>query len=176
MKIRIMLDLETLGTSPGAAILAVGAVKFTGYQLFSEFYQRIDLQSSVEAGFTLEAQTVMWWLRQPDGPRLEILKQGDPVELVLKSFQKWLFGLLGEYPESEIEMWGNGAAFDNVLLSTAFRNCKLEQPWAFWNDRCYRTVKNLFPEIPLLRNGTHHNALDDARDQAMHLMTMLPSL
>jgi inhibitor of KinA sporulation pathway (predicted exonuclease) len=31
-------------------------------------------------------------------------------------------------------------------------------------------VKNLHPEITMNRTGTHHNALDDARNQAQHLI------
>jgi exodeoxyribonuclease VIII len=47
------------------------------------------------------------------------------------------------------------------------------QPWRHWNDRCYRTVKSLYPDVKLERVGTHHNAVDDAESQARHLIAML---
>jgi exodeoxyribonuclease VIII len=44
--------------------------------------------------------------------------------------------------------------------------------WEFWKDRCYRTIKNCYPDVPFDRRGTHHNALDDARSQALHLIAI----
>ena len=72
-------------------------------------------------------------------------------------------------------MWGNGAAFDNAILSTAYALCEIEPPWIYWNDRCYRTVKSLNRSIPFIRLGTHHNALSDAESQATHLMQIFRS-
>lgn len=178
MKTRIMLDLETLGTAPGSAILAIGAVKFTGGEVYADFYERVDLKSCIAAGLVMDPDTVMWWLGQPDGPRLEITKKGLNLASVLQRFAEWVWSIHGRDDDGkwEIEMWGNGAAFDNTLLAAAYRALDLTPPWKFSNDRCYRTVKNLYPDIPMPRTGTHHNALDDARSQAMHLMAMLPNL
>jgi len=67
-------------------------------------------------------------------------------------------------------MWGNGATFDNVIMSNAYKLTGLEQPWKFWYDRCYRTIKSLYPQAQLKRVGTHHNAVDDAESQALHLI------
>lgn len=166
-----MLDLETLGTSPGSAILAIGAVWFDQGGIVDGFYRRIDLQSCISAGLVMDAQTVLWWLGQSDEARSEIIKPGNSIEDALKLFQAWVFGC-GKF--EEIEMWGNGASFDNVLLSVAFEKCKIARPWKYSNDRCYRTLKNLFPDIEIVRDGTHHNALDDARSQALHMTRLLP--
>lgn len=181
MKTRIMLDLETLGTAPGSAILAIGAVKFGNSECYAAFYERVDLKTSVAAGLTMDPATVLWWLQQSDEARLEITRGGGGIQWALQQFSEWVWSLQREEPvvegeEWEIEMWGNGASFDNVLLSVAYERVGLTRPWKYSNDRCYRTVKNLYPDIPLQRDGTHHNALDDARSQAMHLMAMLPSL
>jgi exodeoxyribonuclease VIII len=46
-------------------------------------------------------------------------------------------------------------------------------PWQFWNSRCYRTVKSLYPDNKLKRSGTYHNAVDDAESQARHLIELL---
>jgi hypothetical protein len=42
--------------------------------------------------------------------------------------------------------------------------------WRSYNGRCYRTVKQQFPDIKLTRFGTYHNALDDAYSQAEHMV------
>lgn len=49
----VMLDLETMGSGPRAAIVAIGACCFepeTG-RIGETFYQAIDLESSVDLGY-----------------------------------------------------------------------------------------------------------------------------
>lgn len=169
MKTQVMLDLETLGNKPGAVIVAIGAVKFGGGEILDEFYRRIDPQSCVASGLAMDVSTVLWWLKQSDAARLEIVEPGELLGQALLDFRRWL-------DTQDAEIWGNGAAFDNVLLAAAYDAAGITVPWKFWNDRCYRTIKNLHHEVPLPREGTHHHALDDARSQARHLMAILPTL
>ena len=164
-KTRVMIDLETLGTSPGSALVALGAVKFGEGRIHSEFYERIDLQSCLGLGLRMDAATVLWWLKQADGPRLEITRPGAHLCEVLAKFKEWL-------ADERAEVWGNGATFDNVLLSAAYEAAGMKQPWRYSGDRCYRTMAGMHPEVIMMRGGTHHNALDDARDQARHLMAI----
>ena len=58
----------------------------------------------------------------------------------------------------------------NIILSEAYQRIGTSAPWPFWKDRCYRTMKNMHPGVQMERAGTHHNALDDAKTQALHLM------
>lgn len=157
-----MLDLETLGNKPRSVIVAIGAVTFWNGEIVSRFYERVDAKSCVDVGLRVDVDTVMWWLKQADEARLEITKPGAPLPDVLLRFSTWL--------PKDAQVWGNGAAFDNVLLADAYDACVLKRPWAFWNDRCYRTMKSLYPNVEMDRSGTHHNALDDAESQAKHLM------
>lgn len=178
MKTRIMLDLETLGTAPGSAILAIGAVKFGNGVCYAEFYQRVDLQGCIDAGLRMDPSTVLWWLQQPDEARLEITKPGIPLAQALQLFSAWVhLQPHGDEKQNDVEVWGNGAAFDNALLDVAYTAARLPRPWRYSNDRCYRTVKNIYlGAAEMQRTGTHHNALDDARSQAMYLMQMIPAL
>ena len=165
-----MVDLETLGTEPGSVILSIGAVRFGEGEVTAEFYQRIDMASAVAAGLVMDPATVLWWLGQSEAARAEILKPGEPLDNALKDFQQWLGW------DYRGELWGNGSDFDCVLLEAAFRAVKRPVPWKWSMNRCYRTVKNLFPDVKMERSGTHHNALDDARDQARHLMRILEEM
>lgn len=121
-----MLDLETLGTTPGSAIIAIGAVKFGASEIHSEFYQRVDIKSCVAAGLTMDPDTVMWWLQQPDEARLEITKEGQVLPSVLQFFYEWCY--TAHRDTQEIEMWGNGASFDNTLLAVAYSKFGLRPP------------------------------------------------
>lgn len=162
---RVMVDLETFGTRPGSVIVALGAVRFEDGKIVDRFYARIDPVDAQARGLVIDAATVVWWLGQSDAARGEIGAGGKPLADVLGEFGAWL-------GEAETEVWGNGASFDNVLLDEAFARCGLKRPWPFGRDRCYRTVAALRPDLKIERKGTHHNALDDAESQALHLMAM----
>jgi exodeoxyribonuclease VIII len=69
-----------------------------------------------------------------------------------------------------LPVWGNGATFDNVILSNAYKAAGLERPWGRFGDRCYRTLKNLHPDVKMHRIGEHHHALADAVTQGLHLV------
>lgn len=163
----IMLDLETLGNKPGAVIVAIGAVRFGGGALTEEFYSRVDAQSCVDQGLKLDTSTVLWWMKQDDEARAELNKPGERLMTALASFKDLI--------TKDDLVWGNGSDFDNTILAAAYDACGIPLPWKFWNNRCYRTLKALRPEIKI-NNGVKHNALDDARAQALHLMEMFPEI
>lgn len=167
----VMLDLETMGKGPAAAIVAIGAVVFdiTTGEFGSTYYNRVDLESSVACGGVIDPSTVIWWLEQGDEARLEIArKDGIHIADALHSFAAWMH----EHTH-DAEVWGNGATFDNVILRGAYTRNRTDAPWEWWNDRCYRTVKAQHRDVPMVRLGTHHNALSDAISQAQHLIRML---
>lgn len=171
--IDVMLDLETMGNGPSAAIVAIGAVAFDldAGTIGSSFYKLVDLTTAVECGGQMDAATVMWWVQQKEAARIALV--GDAATHIrgaLDMFADWLHETTGGH---EPRLWGNGAAFDNVILASAYRNAGKAQPWKHWNDRCYRTVKAMFPAIRMERVGTHHIAVDDAKSQALHLIAML---
>lgn len=168
MGIHCMLDLETMGNGNEAAITAIGAVKFDLFDRMAEvkkFYVTVDLESSMACGMKMDASTVKWWLTQSDAARQQMLK--DPIDLptALDAFATWLGAIDG--------MWGNGATFDNVILRSAYRVTNLKAPWGFRADKCFRTMNQMFRLEPLPREGTHHNAVDDADNQRIHLQRII---
>ena len=157
----VMIDLETMDTAPTAAIVSIGAVKFDKNGLGDQFYAVIDLASAIECGLTMSASTVQWWLNQPNKTDTFDGNKSDLLVPVLKSFANWI--------SPDTRVWSNGADFDNVILRNAYNACDIALPWKYYNNCCYRTFKNLFP-TPMDRVGNHHNALDDAKSQALHLI------
>lgn len=170
MATQVMVDLETLGNGSNAVILSIGAVEFDPDTdtLGREFYVLVDPQSCVDAGLQVDVGTVVWWMKQSDQARSAFNRKGYPLDEALAHFTDW-------YPAGA-PLWGNGATFDNVIMTNAYKACGMDQPWKFWDDRCYRTLKNLLPNITLDRKGTHHNALDDAKTQAVHANKLLAAL
>ncbi|MBD1582782.1 3'-5' exonuclease [Pseudoalteromonas sp. S16_S37] len=171
----VMLDLETMGQGSNAAIVAIGAVFFdpiTG-EIGDSFYKKIALEDAVKFG-DIDASTVIWWLKQSDAARAEITSDDTNVlREALYAFSDWI-GQIENIHDRVV--WGNGASFDNVILSNAYKAIKSTKPWRFWNDRDVRTVvelgltlKKFNPkkEVPFI--GTTHNAIDDAIHQAKYV-------
>ena len=171
----VMIDLETLGTAPGSVVLSIGAVEFDPElgTLGREFYTTINQGSSLGAGLKIDSSTVAWWKTQSIEAQKVLYatceENGPQIMPALMDFGLFLSGC-----GPNVRVWGNGSDFDQPILTAAYRAVGLEAPWKFWNNRCYRTLKSLFPETPMLRTGTHHNALDDAKSQATHALILLP--
>lgn len=165
----VMIDLETLGQRPGSVILSIGAVPFSPATGFCEpgFYSTISVRSSLAAGATIDADTLDWWRKQsPEAKQVvrDALSDAAPDLRQVLTFLRE--GLRCICKPDVLRVWGNGASFDNVLLTAAYRQIGQDAPWRFWNDRCFRTLKSTFPGHEPARAGVHHNALDDAAHQA----------
>jgi len=105
---------------------------------------------------------VRWWAEQSEDARAIFNHpEAKPLPQVLAEFAAWL--------PKDSRIWGNGAGFDQPILAAAYRAVGIPLPWEFRNERCYRTLKALAPDVKIRRTGTHHNALDDAVSQADHL-------
>jgi exodeoxyribonuclease VIII len=163
----IMIDLETMGTRPSAPIVSIGAVAFDAAGVHRVFHHPVKLDTAVAAGGIIDADTVMWWMAQSDEARAALTTDTAlALDFVLGEFAVWI-------AEHDVEgVWGNGASFDNVLLAESYKRLDMQTPWPFWKDKCYRTAKGMYPEVKMVRSGTHHNALDDARSQAQHLIAI----
>jgi exodeoxyribonuclease VIII len=172
----VMLDIETLGTSPDSVVHGVGAVRF-GYTHEESgtvrfwtgpfFSCTADIDSSLRLGGIVSKATLMWWLQQNQEARNYIAdnqKDAPPITEVLRLLSEWFKRL--NCPKDTIYVWSNGASFDVVLLEHWYWRCGLKVPWDFRNVRCYRTLRALYPlETEVKFVGTDHTPLDDAKHQ-----------
>ncbi|MBB2819033.1 UNVERIFIED_ORG: hypothetical protein GGD59_002278 [Rhizobium esperanzae] len=158
----LMIDIETLGTSPGSVILSIGATTFdaeTG-EFGEEYYAAIDPQSAVDAGLTMDVSTLKWWMEQSEGARVAAFAG--------ERLLGWALGEFGDYVRrvDATRVWAKPPSFDLVLLESAFRVCHIPIPWHYKTPRDCRTLFDITnatqPDF-----GTAHNALDDAKSQAI---------
>ena len=163
----VMVDLETMGTNSDAAIISIGAVKFDlkNQKITDRFDKVVDLKSSMAAGLKVDPDTITWWLQQSDEARAPFKQEATDLKEALQDFAIWI--------GDDAKIWGNGAAFDNVILENAYRACELPIPWPHYNNRCYRTIAQLNRHIRIERSGVYHCAIDDAENQANHFMKIL---
>ncbi len=165
--VNVMVDLETLSQSKTAAIVSIGAVKFDGVSILDEFYVNIDPLSCKAHGLDIQIQTIQWWKTQKPEAYASLKNNRTSLEEALDVFSSW-FG------PTSLPVWGNGVSFDNVILENAYIVLNKKVPWKYYDERCYRTVVNLFgiSKIKSSARTLHHNALDDAKAQALNLMSL----
>ncbi|QLT44948.1 3'-5' exoribonuclease [Citrobacter freundii] len=173
----LMVDMETMGNSPDAPIVSIGAVFFdpsTG-NTGAEFYRVVSLESSMSFGMKPDASTIQWWLKQSSEARSAILVDE---ALGLRETLELLADFIAENSANgshTVQLWGNGCSFDNVILRRAY--ALTETPFAvpFWNDRDVRTMVELGksvginPRFDIPFEGDMHNALSDARHQVKYV-------
>lgn len=166
----IMLDLETLGTTPGSVIISLAAVPFdmNGTYMAEALYLKFSAMHAGAFGFRTSVQTQMWWIKQSTEARNEAFSGvSTPLDLV-----ESLSTYLEQSPD--VKVWGNGANFDNVLVAAYYEKLDRKLPWKYTNDRCYRTLKNITPPKLLTHKPTvAHNALYDAEAQAKNCVAAL---
>lgn len=167
----VMVDTETAGTTPGSAILSIGAVMFGPAGLGEEFYAPISLASCTAVGLTIDPSTITWWMKQSDAARAAAFRDdAEPLPAVLEQFTVWFNLVEAERP------WAQGANFDPPLLEAAYRACGMTPPWKYWAVRDTRTLYELADVKVDRARGTHHHALDDARAQAEAAVVALQRL
>jgi len=169
MTTRVMIDIETLGIEPGAAICSIGACTFDTGGVDETFELSVDLESCQERGLMIDADTLQWWLGQDDAAR-EILTGGVPLATALSELRDFLD--TNDYDE----LWANSPKFDCAHLEAAYDALDWPTPWVFYELRDVRTVTALPGAVEIDQDGTEHDALDDAVHQAREVAATLRAL
>ncbi|EOT2310428.1 3'-5' exoribonuclease, partial [Escherichia coli] len=174
----LMIDLETMGKNPDAPIISIGAIFFdpqTG-DMGPEFSKTIDLET---AGGVIDRDTIKWWLKQSREAQSAIMTDEIPLDDALLQLREFIDENSGEF---FIQVWGNGANFDNTILRRSYERQGIPCPWRYYNDRDVRTIVELGKAIDfdartaIPFEGERHNALDDARYQAKYVSAIWQKL
>lgn len=174
----LMIDLETMGKNPDAPIISIGAIFFdpqTG-DMGPEFSKTIDLETT---GGIIDRDTIKWWLKQSREAQSALLTDEIPLDDALLQLREFIDENSGEF---FVQVWGNGANFDNVILRRSYERQGIPCPWRYYNDRDVRTIVELGKAIDfdartaIPFEGERHNALDDARHQAKYVSAIWQKL
>jgi hypothetical protein len=171
----IMIDLETLATSPNAAVLTIGAVKFDPFsnELDSpsceKFYVKVDIDSCDELELDVSNDTLEWWSKQSKEAQEEAFSTEDRIHV------REAFNQLYKFCWGAKRVWSHGAAFDTVICENIFRKLNKAVPWSFWEVRDTRTLFDLGidPQRPPVLK---HHALEDAWNQAVGVQNVFQRL
>ncbi|HCA8154801.1 TPA: 3'-5' exoribonuclease, partial [Escherichia coli] len=176
--IHLSVDLETMGTNPDAPINSIGGKFFdpaTG-EMGPEFSKAIDLETS---GGIIDRKTIKWWAKQSREAQSAIFTDEISLDVALRLFIEFIEKNSGG---CFVQVWGNGANFDNVILRRSYERQGIPCPWLYYNDRDVRTIVELGNAIgfdvrmAIPFEGVPHNALDDARHQAKQVSAIWQKL
>ncbi|EET7353391.1 exonuclease [Escherichia coli] len=174
----LMIDLKTMGKNPDAPIISIGAIFFdpqTG-DMGPEFSKTIVLET---AGGVIDRDTIKRWLKQSREAQSAIMTDEIPLDDALLQLREFIDENSGEF---FVQVWGNGANFDNTILRRSYERQGIPCPWRYYNDRDVRTIVELGKAIDfdvrtaIPFEGERHNALDDARYQAKYVSAIWKKL
>ena len=139
------LDIETLGSRINPVLLSIGLYEMK--ESIEEepdtnnlFVVNIDIDSCLEAGLTVNGDTIKWWFEQSNKAK-EALFTPRPQALTTA------IGLLGGWYENRRNLSYNGvnkiwshATFDIPRLDDACHAVGLKMPWSYRDCRDIRTL------------------------------------
>lgn len=172
----IMIDSETLDTVstavvtqlafmavPAAAPDPINALKFDSYFL--------PWQPQLDAGRTVSASTLAYWLRAPDDARLKLIESMDGDNAVLTAFVRSFIRKISQVIQAcpgNTEIWARGPVFDVSIIDSLIAMCGEVPPWHYGSIRDVRTAMSMagidVKDIPS-DDIVKHIALEDCRFQ-----------
>lgn len=170
----VMIDIETMGTGPDGALIAIGALSFSPVYgtIGHAYHANVQLQSSLNIGMQVEAKTIKFWMDQPLMTRATLAyPDPQPIKDVISSFRKFLSDARAEF------IWANAPQFDLSILRYAYAAFGQPCPWHWRKERDMRTVMDLARQHPNARmvsweppkGGIKHHPLDDCQRQVFVL-------
>lgn len=170
--IDVMIDFETLGNGKDKCICQVGAVYFDGVsgELGAELKITIDASSHERWGGKLDAATVYWWLAQSEEARKSILSDN-------KVDVKDAFTELNTFLSGAKRIWSH-ATFDFVTLVETLKQLEIKPTFSYKAGLDLRTLTYLgkVSTSRMVREGTHHDALDDCKFQVKYAVESLNNI
>jgi hypothetical protein len=156
----VMIDIETLSTTPNSIILSIAAVKFNSDgPLEDNFFENITIQSCIDLGLDKDIKTEQWWEKQS----VEIKNRPNqlPIGEVMSNFITWIVKM-----DTPINIWANSPSFDCVIIKNTLTKLSIPIPWNYWDEKDVRTLlylANIKPwELPNIKK---HNPLYDCYRQ-----------
>lgn len=184
----VMIDIETLDTSPTSIIFSIGYIIFKSCKTFKDsikYAKRydIEIEGQSEIGLTRSEKTEKWW-KKPENKEAFVALQKNtiPLKIALESLTKDLSNIrLNSY-------CAKSPNFDFVILENAYKACGLDEdqiPWKFWQLVDVRTVEWILRDylkpkrnyeserieiFSILTNISDHDPICDCAKQIMTIV------
>jgi hypothetical protein len=173
----LMVDIETMGRSYNASITQIGACYFsmkTG-EIGDTYLINLDLDDSIKNGAKVDGSTIYWWLNQSDDARRSLFSEDTPLfkeDAGLCDFNKFW--------ARATRVWSH-ATFDFVIIMESMKRLGITPTVHYKKARDIRTLTGLSGMLEIekknyIREGVHHNGLDDAIYQVKYCSEVYKAL
>lgn len=178
----VMIDIETLGTTPDACILQVGAVWWDNQVIHDGISFNLSVSEQTKLGRKIDPQTVGWWMddKVSSNVRKSVLERSDTVSLEdgLRCLNDYIRPTDNDSLD-EVVVWANPPQFDISIIRSAMEQVGIIPSWKHWQERDLRTLRNICKQLGIKfeeKNKEHHSALSDARHQVTEVINLLEVL
>ena len=177
----MMIDIETLGTTPSAVVLELSTVIFTdshGIKQTSPATYIFDRNHQASVGRTVDESTLYWWDEKlsnksyapQDKIYLELLLNNKSVNITPKDAHAALTESLKQVTGY---IWCKGASFDFPIIKSFFASFGLSDPFSdnknYRKQMDLRTYETIARDMGFSGYTTHrkgaHISFDDCLDQ-----------
>lgn len=187
-------DIETGAKGPDAHIFSAAVVTVDIYQrrILNQTYMLISdegQENRIKDAIDQPDSTMAFWERQKEESpeayaELFSPAQNDERLSLPEALHQIAYYIKENTPEgTKAQVMGNGPEFDNVILSHAYEESGIEQPWQFRGNQSLRTacllgrlLLGIDPKYTLERKGPLHHALYDALHEAEYFIEITSAL
>lgn len=166
----IMIDIETLGTRPGAIVISAAFVRCVDE---AHMVLNLNIPEQQALGLEIDPATHRWWGDQEaacPGIWARVTENPQSLSVALPYIAQWLAWAGG----ADWQIWCHGATFDCPLLDELYRRAGIPSPWQYWQVRDTRTAYDLAGVNPKdFAVPSPHVALNDALGQSRALVAAL---
>lgn len=167
-----MIDIETLATvDRRGKIVQIGLVHFNMEGITDAYQWTINPNGGLNAKRRIEDSTMKFWNKQPQEIQDQVIDYASPITLDLALAELFQAISTDSSPKYH-KVWANHTHFDISFSDTAYLDSGIKSPLHFRNMRDYATLKALHSDIKMDEKGDHQ-AVTDARVQALHLIKIL---
>ncbi len=158
-----MIDLETMGRSPGCVVTHVAIVTFNppNPNPIDIMHLHLSMTEQLKAGLKVDSSTIKWWMGQEDKAR-NIFK--------MDSFQvDDLYQCIKATVDENTFVWSH-ATFDIPIINHLLQTFGFKSPFNYRKCMDIRTAQELYKirfneDAYAPKEGVAHNAVDDCKSQ-----------
>ena len=183
MQTIISLDLETRGQNPATcAIASIGAViAVPNKGIIAEAEWWIDPKDALLYG-TEDESTMEWWAKQSTEAQRQLHEGQHSVDTALLGLNSFIQTTFRKFEiTDDFVVVARAPSFDCAILLRHYEDtADLKAPWKFYQERDHRTFEEAYRSVcaaaginyPSYKHAypVAHNALMDARNQALYLL------
>lgn len=167
----VMFDLETLNTEADSVVLTLGAVVFDPVknEFYDELYLKFDVEQQMDKGRTTSDSTLEWWGKQAQEVQEAAFSETNrqSIEDCLQAFRQFV------HKHKADRIWSQGS-MDPLIMNHMYKQFGQPVPWSYWMERDSRTMFDFYE--PNMDRSKHHDALEDAREQAKGVCTIVKKM